>query len=173
MDQEGNRQFEQAVDTAMVWLARLRSDHASHEDQQAFALWLGEHSSHPRAMDEALELWDDLAVVRHLGVTTEMPDRTDNRPRWLPAAMAVAACLVLAIFLWPQSDTEPFNGRYQTAMGERSEIILPDGSRALLNTSSAVDITYSDDQRHVVLQRGEVWFQVQADETRPFHRPVV
>ncbi len=168
MNQESDKQYEQACETAVGWVARLHSDAVSEEDQQSFALWLGEHSSHLQAMDEALDLWDDLAVVRHIPSITERPARAANNSRWFATA-AVAACLVLAIFLWPQLPSDPVSTQYQSAMGERRTVDLPDGSLVRLNTNSRISVTYTDDQRHIDLQQGEVWFQVRPSQEKPFH----
>lgn len=169
MNQQANQQYEQLSDAALGWIARLRSDDASEDDRQAFALWLGEHRSHLQAMDDALELWDDLGVVRHLQVEEQPPAKAANSSRWLAAAFATAACLVLAVVLWPQVQPDPVSNQYHSAMGERLNIELPDGSRALLNTNSRISVTYADDQRLVELQQGEVWFKVEPNKQRPFH----
>ncbi len=169
MKQKEHRQFEQAVDAALGWVARLRADTVSREDHQAFALWLGEDASHPVAMDEALDLWDDLGAVRHMPATGDEPAEAANRSRWLPAAIAVAASLVLAVVLWPKVAMDPVSTQLQTAMGERHDFELPDGSRALLNTNSSLNVSYAGDQRHITLTQGEAWFQVKSDATRPFH----
>lgn len=169
MDKNNQLQFEQTVDTALGWVAHLRSDSASEQDRQAFALWLAESDANRRAMDEALALWDDLGVVRHMPLATEaLPEAANNR-NWLPTALAAAACLVLAVFLWPLTSPEPVTAQYQTATGERRDIALQDGSRALLNTGSSLEVTYADDERLITLKRGEAWFQVKPDQERPFH----
>lgn len=41
-------------------------------------------------------------------------------------------------------------------LGERLSFTLPDGSRLLLNSDSAVDIAYDDQQRRLILRRGEI-----------------
>ncbi len=168
MKQQDQQHTEQTFDAALGWIARLRDDSACDEDRQAFALWLGEDNSHQRAMDEALDLWDDLGVVRCLTAARESATAA-NQSRWLPTAMAIAASLVLAILLWPQMATDPVSTQYQTAMGERRDIQLPDGSRALLNTNSSLTVIYTGEQRHIDLQRGEAWFKVESDVNRPFH----
>ena len=169
MNQQRNPQYEQAYDAALGWVACLRSDAVSEEDRQSFALWLGEHDSHAEAMDEALELWDDLAVVRHMPSLSATPGQAANSSRWLPATVAAAACLVLAVFLWPQFQNDPVSSQYRSAVGERLEVLLPDGSLARLNTNSRINVTYSDDQRLIDLQKGEVWFKVETSKERPFH----
>lgn len=169
MSTQGNEHSKQAHNAALGWIARLRSDAVSTEDRQAFALWLGEHQAHPQAMDEALELWDDLGAVRHLLPAIALPAQSANSSRWLPTALAAAACLVLAVFLWPQLESDPVSLQYSSALGERLSVDLPDGSLARLNTNSSIVVTYSQDQRHITLQQGEAWFQVRPNKQRPFH----
>ena len=171
LNQQGQNtdSYERACDTALGWIARLRSDESSQEDLQSFALWLNEDSSHHRAMDQMMELWDDLGVVNKLSLGSQTREAA-NGPRWIAASVAMAACLVLAVFLWPQVDTtQPDSNTYQTAMGERSTVSLPDNSRVILNTDSSITVTYSDEQRHVSLARGEAWFDVAPSKLRPFH----
>ena len=169
MNRQANEHYERLSDAALGWIARLRSDDASEDDRQAFALWLGEHRSHLQAMDDALELWEDLGVVRHLQTEEELPAKAANSSRWLPAAFAAAACLVLAIFLWPQLQSDPVSNQYRSAMGERLNIELDDGSRVVLNTNSRISVTYADHQRLLELQQGEAWFKVEPNKERPFH----
>ena len=156
----------------MGWIARLRSDQSSQEDLQSFALWLNEDSSHHRAMDQMLELWDDLGVVRRLPQEAT-PPKAANSGQWIAASIGLAACLVLAVFLWPQIDSQitphPISSTYETAMGESSTLSLPDNSRVILNTDSAITVTYSEEQRHISLSRGEAWFEVAPNKLRPFH----
>jgi len=58
--------------------------------------------------------------------------------------------------------------RYTTAVGEISEVSLEDGSTLKLNTDSEVLVKFSQDQRRIVLQRGEVFFDVAKNPERPF-----
>ena len=120
-------------------------------------------------MDEALELWDDLAVLRHMPANPALAAEAANQSRWRVTAIAAAACLVLAIVLLPQLQPDPVSTQYRSAMGERLRVELPDGSHALLNSDSLISVTYADDERLVELQRGEAWFQVEPNEDKPFH----
>ncbi|TDG15875.1 DUF4880 domain-containing protein [Seongchinamella unica] len=170
MSQQADKQYEQTCDAALGWVARLRSDEVSEDDRQSFALWLAEDRSHQAAMDEALDLWDDLGVVRHMQPAEGLPTEAANSSRWLPAAVAsVAASLVLAVFLWPQLQSEPVSNQYRSVVGERIEVALPDGSLARLNTDSQISVTYTDDERLIELQKGEAWFKVESNKERPFH----
>lgn len=173
MGQPTTDSFPTTSDEALAWVARLRADNVSDADIDGFALWLGSDQEHVQAMDAALELWDDLASVRHLAVaTTAEPTPTRpaaNNASWWGAA-AVAASVCLAFLLWPlfkAGDMEP--QFYQTAMGERRTIVLPDDSRLTLNTHSKIKVVYASDQRQLGLLRGEAYFEVASDADRPFH----
>ena len=55
-----------------------------------------------------------------------------------------------------------------TEVGERAIIVLPDGSRVTLNTATAVRADFTGQDRRVALLRGEAFFDVAKDRTRPF-----
>ena len=57
---------------------------------------------------------------------------------------------------------------HRTAVGERSTVLLPDGSELVLNTDTRVSIAFSDTQRRLILKQGEVYFDVAKDSARPF-----
>ena len=57
---------------------------------------------------------------------------------------------------------------YITAVGERSNITLDDGSEIKLNTDSKVVVQFSHDQRRLQLIKGEAFFDVAKNPNRPF-----
>ena len=57
---------------------------------------------------------------------------------------------------------------YVTAIGERSNITLDDGSEIKLNTDSMVVVQFSQDQRRLQLKKGEAFFDVAKNPDRPF-----
>ena len=164
-----NKQCDKSTEEALAWVARLRSDRVTLQDKQAFALWLGASPGHRQSMDQALALWDDLGVVRKFAIEHGQLQRAANGKRWLAAAASIAACLVIAVALWAPFTGKPDDIQLQTAKGERLEVDLPDGSIAELNTDTSLVVSYSDEQRHVALVRGEAWFKVQTEPGRPFH----
>jgi len=67
-------------------------------------------------------------------------------------------------------ETRPeLNRRYQTAVGEVRMVRLPDGSEISLNTDSKISVTLDKGQRLVTLERGEVFFDIAKDPSRPFN----
>lgn len=57
---------------------------------------------------------------------------------------------------------------YRTGTGQRSTIDLPDGSSVELNTDTVVQVNYSAARRELVLLKGEAFFDVETDPSRPF-----
>ena len=161
-------------DQAAAWVARLRSDTVGERDYQQFALWLAANPEHRHAMDRMLDLWDDLAVTRHMPLTAAadapevVPLVNPGRRNWIGAGFAVAACALFALILAPQLNIDTDTLRYQTRVGERLVVDLADGSQITLNTNSRLTVTLGDTRRHVTLSQGEAFFQVTRDTSRPF-----
>lgn len=168
MDKTFN-QFDKDCDDALGWIARLRSDTANENDRKAFALWLAP-DEHRAAMDQMLELWDDTAVVRVLPFDTTVETPAANQRRWfVSVAAAAAACLVVAVALWPLAPVKTPTTYYQTAKGEQQTFQLDDNSTVALNTNSQIAVSYSDEERYIELIRGEAYFKVASNPERPFH----
>ncbi len=89
---------------------------------------------------------------------------------WAAGLGALAAVLLLAVFL----SGAPFRraADYATATGETRAIPLEDGSTIHLAPRSAVDIAMAGGdggtERGVTLVRGQAYFEVAPDATRPF-----
>lgn len=56
----------------------------------------------------------------------------------------------------------------RTAIGENRSVRLKDGSRIMLGGGTELEIDLRDDVRHLSLQRGEAFFKVAKDASRPF-----
>jgi transmembrane sensor len=145
-------------------------------DQAELAQWLAADPRHARAFAEMEILWSDLgevAVPASLRATLSpehgVPHDNDNRRspyRWFPAA--VAASIAVVAFGMAQDWPMRLRADAVTATGERRSLAMPDGSRVILNTHSAVSFAYRADRRVVRLLRGEAAFVVAPDRNRPF-----
>ncbi len=155
-------------DTALSWIARLRSNAATDADRGDFALWLAQDASNQRAMDEMLDMWDDLGSVKAMPIPLHREEIAANRGDWLAGSMAIAASFVLAFFLWPASSSMEKELQFQTAIGERSTYTLADDSVVTLNTNSKISVKYSKHHRSIKLIHGEAFFEVAKNPERPF-----
>ena len=80
------------------------------------------------------------------------------------AAIAASLLVLAASHFFPRHDYQ----FHQTERGGFEHIVLPDGSTASLNTSSALRVHFTHHHREILLTRGEALFFVAPDERRPF-----
>lgn len=84
------------------------------------------------------------------------------------AATAASVAILLGVALLLVPDLSPWSNRYVAGKGEQRQVALADGSRMLVNTDSEVKVRYGDAERAIELVRGEAYFEVAKDSTRPF-----
>jgi len=87
--------------------------------------------------------------------------------RYAVAASVLAVALGLGLFSGMKSPG-PYTAEFSTALGERRQVALPDGSVIDLNSRSRVQVRYEQDLRHIELSEGEAMFSVEHDTSRPF-----
>lgn len=152
------------VSQATLWVVRLTSGDTTLEEQAAFQRWRDESPAHAAALADARRLWLSLgpalrpAEQRHVGLLQR------SRPAQITAiAASIAACVVFA-----GGYIDHVSHDYVTGAGERRAVALADGTRVLMNGDSALDVSFKDGTRKVTLARGEAYFDVVHDPSRPF-----
>ena len=159
---------------AAAWLTRM-SRGLTPSRQRALERWLTS-SINAKEFSELRSILDVAAELRgpmRTALIATVPGRPRRVPlgrgtRWLAAATAtavMAAASAGGLWLW--------NGgylprTYQTGVGQMHSVVLPDGSMAYLNTNTELRWVGSPDDRRVELLRGEAFFEVVHDPTRPF-----
>lgn len=88
------------------------------------------------------------------------------RPAVLTSVILCSVAYLMVENIQPLSN--PVNIELHTSVGENIHHKLPDGSSLWLNSSSNVEINYSENFRRINLLGGEVHFEVAKDATRPF-----
>jgi transmembrane sensor len=175
---------------AAAWVARFDAGEVSAKDQAAFQVWLNQSALHREAIAEYGNFWsefDQLGQLTHsLGAGRE-PQAKRAHPFsgakvWLAAAAASVIVMAAAgVFLRQQVPDRPQVAvrqhvpdrpsgpqSYRTAIGAQKKFTLADGSVVTLNTNSQMDVELLGDRRDVHLVRGEAYFDVMHDKTRPF-----
>jgi transmembrane sensor len=151
-------------DIAVDWVLRRREGRLTRKEQAAFDAWLAADPAHLAAFREAEALSGELA-----GLDLPRPAARPHparRRRPFAAAAACAAAAALALFL---GDLTTFIlADHVTGAGETRRVTLADGSRIELGARSAVALHYTPQSRRVTLLRGEAWFDVAPDASRPF-----
>ncbi|MEX1033160.1 MAG: FecR family protein [Cellvibrionaceae bacterium] len=174
---------EDMLEQAATWLARRRDtdldSRAARTIEADFKAWLLANPLHRQAYADMESLWG--ALARPVAQVMAEPSLNHTHPRqaalhrgpnwsFLPG-LATAACLVLALGTgigWQQDWITQWQSDYRTAVGERVPVELEDNSRVTLNTHSAMAVDYTGGERRVRLLKGEAWFEVAADPSRPF-----
>jgi transmembrane sensor len=97
--------------------------------------------------------------------------RPPGRQRWRALTWGTVAAAALAAVVWGVLDRSWLNlpKTYQTASGTQQVWHLPDGSVLHLNGGSTVTARFSSGERRIDIDRGEAFFEVAHDRTRPFH----
>lgn len=168
------RSREEIRDQACTWLARLDAG-ASQADMDRLTRWLAEDPRHVRMFFNMAAMWDKSLIMSELAEVFPLQDRGKRAGRrtWLMAA-AVMCVAVLGGGLASWGGFKPweswwrFEQVYETAIGERLLVELPDGSEITLNTDTRIEVSYSASVRNLVLDRGEGYFNVERDASRPF-----
>lgn len=168
---------------AKRWVVRL--DGLSNQEQAQLDGWLQQSDEHRTEFAAARKDWESMAFLRQLqndageqgdpwvakrwvannsAAEEHVPRQRTRRYAW-PLAAAVAAMVVMIGWALLPGD---YRTEYYTEVGDRLDVTLPDGSGVLLNTNSRIKVHFTDEERNVFLDSGEVHFQVSHDPSRPF-----
>jgi transmembrane sensor len=161
---------------AAHWLARRQEPQWSAADQAELDAWLQESTAHEVAFLRLEYGWskvDRLSVLRRppaprQEIEEAPPAAAHRNNRRSLAWIAAAAVLVLSVALIQRYGDLFTRDLYATAIGGHEIVPLPDGSRIELNTDTRVRTSLTADTRSVWLERGEAYFDVARDPSRPF-----
>lgn len=157
---------------ASRWFTVVTSPSISVQDLKRFRDWRDD-ADNAAAFEKVERMWgrakalSDRPLIKDLTAEAlaRHPIRIKPTPftlRPLPlGAIAIAVAAGLAIF-------QPWWPTYATAVGAQRLEQLADGSRVRLNTDSKLQVRYSNGERHIRLLKGEAFFEVAHDATRPF-----
>lgn len=168
--------------TAAEWYATLMADDAAPQDRARWQAWLAQSPRHFQAWEEIQSIGQQLQPLRGdvarqqaaataLGAVHGRP----QRPR-RAALRGIAGLAAVGVAGWLSWRYTPLQrtvvaglADHHTDVGETREIPLPDHSRVWLASASALDVRYTDTERRLTLQDGEVLVQAVSDAA---HRPL-
>lgn len=185
----------EVLEAAAQWFVRLQDGDASAEAFAEWNKWLGASSEHRLAYEELENTILRLERLRHppqlpslaqlaadaydgsapIDPSALQPSAVRKRLRNARTALlALAAAVVLMAFggswflsrVTLQPASESMN--YRTAAAQTKLIELPEGSRVTLDADSELNVVLTSDRRALTLVRGEGYFQVAKDRSRPF-----
>jgi transmembrane sensor len=154
---------------AAEWVvARREHENWGEADQKELDDWLAQSSAHLIAYLRIDSAWNKANRLVALRPSHRRPVWERLRPTFLRIAAALTALAVFGVVgksLIPQTPPEKI---YSTASGDRATISLNDGSQIELNTDTAVRLASDSGERRVWLDRGEAYFSVKHNASRPF-----
>lgn len=175
---------------AADWLAKRDGGTWTETDEAAFTAWQRESTEHRVAVIRLKTIWQHADRLQALGAgvtsgsipppgqwrISPFVDRGRSkapeepvRVRRFPVYPAIAATVLLAItsgLVGYILANDP--NTYHTAVGESQAVHLADGSQVTLNTDSKIHVALTESERRIELDRGEVFFDVARDPSRPF-----
>lgn len=165
-------------DDASLWLARMDRG-LSGSERIALQEWMAESRENRETLFAMAELWDKMDSLSSLSDLFPVVARKKKPAHFHFRYAAMFATVLVGVMIsWFGLNTNQGQeflaylqgeGRiYQTTVGGHSLVNLPDNSKVLLNTDSLIRVSYTNDERYIVLERGEAHFTVEKDKTRPF-----
>lgn len=172
--------YDDSIEEASGWLAMLDRG-LTDEEQTLLQEWLAADPENPKVLMEVAGIWDKTNSLSYLA---KLFPRTPNRQSKPPQPVLVVTVSVLLALLVVYGAniiskstyfvemrpllTSAVNEQvFQTASGEQSTLNLLDGSRLMLNAGSLVRVTFTNQQRLLFLERGEMYIEVAHDKSRP------
>ena len=182
---------EEIFDQASLWIAKISRGLTADETQQ-LQVWLGERK-HREVLFKMAEIWDKMDHLQSLAGIFQFPEPEPNTSQSQPAPSskrsqlppqskrarfsavalsATAAALVMAAIIFTgltptDAPREIYERTLVTAQGDTASFDLKDGSHVLLNTNSRLQVQYSDEERLLTLEQGELSINVARDYSRP------
>lgn len=179
---------------AAEWIVRLGQSKVSVEEVAEWQQWMRLDERHALAFRRLEALWHkfDAVTDSSKGSSTRAlaKDAYDGAmpvsdwlrsarvprqpPRWALRILSAAACALIlttigiALYGDGQRPPELAHQMIETAVGENRSITLADGSSVKLGGRSRLSFSLRPLLRDVVLERGEAFFTVAKDPSRPF-----
>ena len=152
---------------AADWLVKLKDKPLTASEKSQLQQWCAQSADHQRAWQVAQQLNQSFEQVpEQLGVSVLRRKHAQRRN----LIKAISTMLVIPTGSWLVYQHLPISSwtaDYQTATGELREVMLADGSQLILNTRSAVNVWFDENQRLIELLEGEIQITTASDLARP------
>lgn len=165
---------ERAEQEAAAWFARLNQRQVSLATLEAFRLW--RQSPGNRSAYKAVEAqWSAMAALRDqpevdlavAGALARGGAARSGRSRLMSLGIGGAAAAgLIAVAFGGYAFLN--RGALTTGVGEQRIVQLADGSTVRLDTDSRIVLRFAAGERRVALDRGQAFFDVAHDPSRPF-----
>mgnify|MGYP001183613988 FL=1 len=146
------------TEQAAAWFLRMQHNGCSDADQQAFADWLAESEAHRNEYQQYVRLWHSLDQLER------KPIQSSTKKSRLTVAWVALLIVLSGSLHWLTRHEELIT----TAIGERQQIVLMDGTTIDVNTDTVLRMELFGLTRQVTIERGEASFKIGSERLRPF-----
>ena len=159
------------LEEAADWLTLLRSGEATDDDRSCLEHWRCQSDMHLAAWQRAesvLGTFSQVSAPVARGTLSQLENAGRRR-----ALKTFALLLMAAPASWvayPQQPWREWQSDLHTTIGEQQSFDLADGTRLVLNTATAVDVSFTDSVRSLTLLQGEILITTGKDPA-PVARP--
>lgn len=160
-----------AVKEAATWYARLGSETATAEDRRAWNHWLACDAAHRAAWDKVEQVCRQMGRVPGSIARPTLAPAQASRRAVLRSVGLVAGAGAASWLGWRALPWAGWTADYHSAVGERRNIRLADGSSMLMDTDTAVDVSFDARARILDLRSGAILVSTHPDPAvtpRPF-----
>lgn len=178
MTQSISKLAEKTESEAAEWFAKHQDGESSEADSE-FREWLGYSPDNRVAYERCMAAWIMSGALKNdsdiQSLIAEARDEirsvnsyrrklyTYTRPMQMAASLLMVVGLTFVVVSMLSGDTN-----YKTLKGGHEVVLLDDGSVVTLNTDTEILVDYTQEARTLTLVRGEAYFDVESDKTRPF-----
>jgi len=157
---------------AATWIECRESLTWNDVEKSAFEAWLAASPAHMVAFLRAEDVWHRADRLRALSQFARRPQlsrqsQKKTHVRILGFGVVAATLAVVGILAVQFLPSKPPT-LYTTRVGGHETLVLSDGSRIELNTNTALRVSLAGARRQVWLDRGEAFFDIRHDSSRPF-----
>jgi transmembrane sensor len=157
------------VEQAIRRWTRRHSGTWSDSDEAELRTWLTAAPEHRIAYERIARVWVSAGGLEGRIQRPEAGFRPSrSRQVWAACAAVLAAALIVPLCLFSYNWWNGVPVHWVTQRGEPRAIVLPDGTRVLLDADSDLVVKMGARVRRVALVRGEALFSVVHRATQPF-----
>jgi transmembrane sensor len=170
MDNKELPSISSSSEQALEWFTRLEDTPVKVSVQQEFLNWYAENPENQLAYDKIAKLWGSEVFVQALQIEEQrINHKKSAKARRLMPGLAIAATLLLGVWGVFQSNMlQRLSADQYTTVGQQHKMVLSDGSSVILDTDSAISVSYNQHSRNITLLTGRAFFNVLPDTNRPF-----
>jgi len=163
-----DRELEAIERQARKWVVLGAERALTATEEGELSSWLQADVRQARIYASMCRTWADMGEGLASSRFTAPPLRIAESWQASVLAAALAAAAALALLVVAPQWTDPARQAQQTALAEIRRMTLADGSVVTLGAHTRIEVNFARDERRVILERGEAFFEVARDETRPF-----